>query len=226
MKVPFTTQQFLDVFSKYNREVFPVQLLFVMMAVFVVWLAFRRAKNVDRPVMLILSLFWLWMGVVYHIGFFAAINQAAYGFGLLFIIQGILLFYGGVNTSYHFIFRTDMFGFAGGLLILYSLIIYPLVGHVFGHRYPFSPTFGLPCPTTLFTIGILLLSQYRLSWIIVIIPVLWSAIGFIAAFTLGIFEDSMLALAGLLLTVLNALKMKEPVIATIKSNSTKAAAVS
>ena len=43
------------------------------------------------------------------------------------------------------------------LLILFALILYLGLGIVFGHRYPAVPVFGVaPCPTTIFTVGILL----------------------------------------------------------------------
>ena len=34
---------------------------------------------------------WIWMGVAYHMLFFSQINKAAYLFGALFILEGILL---------------------------------------------------------------------------------------------------------------------------------------
>ena len=34
-----------------------------------------------------LACFWAWMGIVYHLMYFSAINGAALGFGVLFIVQ-------------------------------------------------------------------------------------------------------------------------------------------
>ena len=85
-------------------------------------------------------------------------------------------------------------------------MIYPLIGQYSGHAYPYAPTFGLPCPTTIFTLGVLLLLPYRLPWYIAIIPILWSVIGFSAAFMLGVVEDTALILAGILFVVLNSRK--------------------
>ena len=75
MKLPFTTQQFLEVFKAYNSQIFPLQLVFLALALSMTFLVFIRAKKVDKFVMFILSGLWLWMGVVYHIGFFSAINK-------------------------------------------------------------------------------------------------------------------------------------------------------
>jgi hypothetical protein len=84
------------------------------------------------------------------------------------------------------------------ILILFSLIIYPLLGYLLGHIYPSSPTFGLPCPTTIFTFGMLLLNQKKCPIWILIIPLIWSIIGFTAVFQFRVLEDSGLLIAGLL----------------------------
>ena len=60
--------------------------------------------------------------------------------------------------------------------------------------------FGVaPCPTTIFTLGILLL--LRGGWVIAlsVVPLLWSFIGMAAAVQLGILEDLGMPVAGLAL---------------------------
>ena len=114
----------------------------------------------------------------------------AYLFGGLFIIQGILfLIYGVFQNYFSFQFKKDVYGITGMILIVFSLIIYPILVYLFGHFYPKSPTFGLHCPTTIFTFGILLLNQKKCPIFILIIPFVWSVIGFMAAFQFGILED-------------------------------------
>ena len=44
----------------------------------------------DRLILIILAVFWAWNGVGYHLGFFAEINPAAYGFGAAFLLQAAL----------------------------------------------------------------------------------------------------------------------------------------
>jgi hypothetical protein len=77
-------------------------------------------------------------------------------------------------------------------------MIYPTLGYFLGHIYPKSPTFGLPCPTTIFTFGLLLWTDVKLPKTILIIPFLWSLVGFTAALTLGILEDTGLLVSGVL----------------------------
>ena len=165
----------------------------------VIYLAIKPNPKSDKIVSIILSFFWLWMGIFYHLVFFTAINKAAYLFGGVFIVQGILfLIYGVFQNKFLFHFQKDMFGITGICLILFALVIYPILGLFFGHIYPSSPTFGLPCPTTIFTFGILLLNEKKTPVLILVIPFVWSIIGFMAVFQFGILEDTGLILASLL----------------------------
>lgn len=145
-----------------------------------------------------LALLWLWMGSVYHLIFFSVINPAAYVFGVVFVLQGILFVWFGVfHHKLSFVFRSDLYGITGIILILFVLIVYPMLGYLLGHYYPASPTFGLPCPTTIFTFGLLLLSDKKLPVAILFIPLMWSIIGFTAAFQFGMVEDTGLLVSGL-----------------------------
>jgi hypothetical protein len=90
------------------------------------------------------------------------------------------------------------------------LIIYPFLGYVFEHFYPTSPTFGLPCPTTIFKFGILMWADWKLPLTIVIIPFLWSIIGFFAALQLNVPEDTGLLVTGISGTFMITLRKKMP----------------
>lgn len=198
MNLPFTSEQFLDVFRAYNQSVWPTQFVLNALALAAITLAIRVRSNGSRVIAFILAFLWLWMGGVYHLGYFTAINNAAYAFGLLFIIQGLIFLYAGIiQYSLSFRFRPDAYGITGALFILYALLLYPAFGFMLGHYYPDSPTFGLPCPTTIFTLGLLLWADKVVPWFVVVIPFIWSIIGFSAAFSLGIGEDIGLLIAGL-----------------------------
>ena len=199
MRPPFTLEQFLNVFKNYNQKVFPIQVVFYLIGIIAIYLVINHNPKSGRVISTILSFLWLWMGIVYHIIFFTTINNAAYLFGGLFIIQGILLLvYGVFKNKFSFNFKKDKYGISGLSLILFALVFYPLLGYLFGHIYPYSPTFGLPCPTTIFTFGFLLLNTKKCPITILIIPFVWSIIGFMAALQFGIFEDTGLIVASLI----------------------------
>src|SRR5688500_3665210 len=96
MNLPFTVEAFSQLFKKYNESVFPLQLFFYLLAIATIFFVVKRIAWTDRIINSILTFFWLWMGIVYHLLFFTTINRAAYLFGSIFIVQAILFFYFGV----------------------------------------------------------------------------------------------------------------------------------
>jgi Family of unknown function (DUF6064) len=203
MDLPFTTEQFLKVFQNYNLSVWPMQVILLLLGIAALYLGVKSSSNSGRTISVILAFLWLWMGVVYHLVYFTAINKAAYAFGFLYIVQSLVFLYVGVfRASLSFQYRSDRYGITGTVLILFAMVIYPVLGYMLGHIYPQSPTFGLPCPTTIFTFGILLWTDKKVTLLVLAIPFLWSIIGFTAALSLGIREDIGLLIAGLVGTFL------------------------
>lgn len=201
MKIPFTTEEFLNIFERYNETVWPLQVIFFAMGLFAVLSIFRKGQYTNTIAFSFLAFIWIWMGVVYHLVFFSHINKAANIFGVLFIIQGFLFLYFGVYKQMISLeARPDVSRALGIIILLYALILYHAAGLFLGHVYPSAPTFGVPCPTAIFTFGILLFSQYRVPWYMVIIPLLWSVIGLSAAITLSMPEDFGLVVAGVIST--------------------------
>ncbi len=203
MKTPFTLEQFFEVFKNYNINVFPLQVLFYILAVTAVYISIKNIHKSGVFISIIFSFLWIWMGIVYHIMFFAVINEAAYIFGSIFILQGVLfIISGALKDNFSFRFHKDIYGISGLVLILYSLVLYPLLGYTLNHIYPYAPTFGLPCPTVIFTFGLLLWNQKKCPGIILVIPVIWSVIGFTAVINFGVIEDIGLLIAGIAATSL------------------------
>jgi hypothetical protein len=206
MNLPFTADQFLEVFKTYNLSVWPAQYLLVILALLLIFLSIKKNKFSDRIITIGLAFYWFWMGIVYHLIFFSKINPAANVFAILYIIQGILFIYYGLFTKeLVYINKNDAYGITSILFFLYALLFYPLLGYYFGHIYPSTPTFGLPCPTTILTLGFLLLLEKK-NIGIHIIPLIWAVIGFTAAIKLGIYQDIGLLVAGIVTVVLLVLK--------------------
>ncbi|WP_276502716.1 DUF6064 family protein [Terrimonas pollutisoli] len=181
-----------------------------MLALATVYLIFKKNYQSDKFISAFLSFLWLWMGTVYHFIFFLSINKGSYLFGVLFIIEGVLLFYAGyIKQRLSYSFRSDLYGITGMLMILFSLVIYPVIAYFLHHTYPSSPTFGLPCPTTIFTFGLLLQNQRKTPFSILIIPLLWSLIGSTAVFLLGVAEDISLLISASITTLLVFLKNRK-----------------
>jgi hypothetical protein len=202
MQFPFTTGQFLGVFEAYNLAIWPAQVVAYALGVAAVVLAIWPRPSSDRIVSAVLAGFWLWNGAVYHIGFFRQINPAALAFGMLFVVQGALWLVAGVlRPRLSFRAAPSAASMLGGVLVLYAMVAYPIIGMLMGHAYPHSPSFGVtPCPTTIFTFGLLLWTAPRLPLYLLVIPLLWSLLGVSAAIALGVPEDLGLLVAGLAAT--------------------------
>jgi hypothetical protein len=201
--MPFSIEQFLNVFADYNLAVWPLQLALVCLAIIAVILALISHSRPAKIISLLLALFWSWTGIVYHIAFFTRINQAAYIFGGLCLIQAaIFVLSGAVRGDLIFRARKDPAGILGSLFIFYALVGYPALGQALGHVYPAAPTFGAPCPTTIFTFGILLWTEGKFPRLLLWIPLLWSLIGLSAAISLGMREDFVLPISGAITTAI------------------------
>jgi hypothetical protein len=204
MKIPFTVEQFFDIFGAYNTAIWPAQVAAYILGLIALGLALRENKLSSRIISAILALFWIWMGVFYHISHFSVINPAARIFGLFYVLQGVLfLLLGTILGRLSFRFNYKFLPVLGVCFILYAMVIYSLLGLGFGHSYPRVPLFGVaPCPTTIFTFGILLWATKSVSAYLLVIPFLWSIIGMSAALNLRVPQDYGLVVAGVLGTTL------------------------
>ena len=89
----------------------------------------------------------------------------------------------------------------GWVLIIYALTVYPVLGWLFGHGYPTGPSFGAPCPVTIFTLGMMLWTSGSVPVAAAVIPVLWAILGTSAAVALGIHEDLALGVSAVIVVV-------------------------
>ena len=199
MKVPFSEEQFLQNFSRYNHSIWPVQLAAILVCLGLAVWSLSKAGAPARIVLASLSGLWLWNGIAYHWLSFSAINPVARVFGALFVAQALVFAYSAVKQRASFRAVADWRSRLGFMIALYAIVFYPLVGLASGHVFPSAPVLGVaPCPTTIFTLGILLMGRPALSRWIYLIPLIWVAIGSSAAMILGMREDYGLAVAGLL----------------------------
>ena len=210
MKTPFTTDQFFSVFEKYNHTIFPVQIILVLLVVFALIVIGSTIKQKDKFVTAILGVLWLWVGIGYHIAFFSGINNVAYGFGLLFILQGLFILWEGIVLyNLKFAFKLSIQAVFGYFFILYGLIVYPVVGYLIEPNASRIISIGLPCPTIILTFGLMLLCDKKFSKYLIVIPSIWAVIGIGAVMKLGVYQDSMMIIAAIITDVM-ILRSKKP----------------
>ena len=197
MRLPFTIDQFYGVFREYNEALCPAQIVLVVLAISAITFVLKPRQWSDMAVSGILAFFWAWIGLAYHLAFFTRINPIAYAFSGISLIGGAVFLWQGVfQRSLRFQWRGDGRALCGAGLILFALLLYPAWSWFTGHRYPAMPTFGLPCPTTIFTIGLLAFLKRPYPRSVFIVPILWCLVGSQAAFLLGVPQDLGLLVAG------------------------------
>ena len=104
--MPFNTEEFLGVFKSYNNSIWPFQIILIISALYIIYSALKKKNYNNIVINNILIFYWLWIGVVYDIIFFSAINPAAYVFGAIFILQALLFVKAGIiDKKLEFEFR-------------------------------------------------------------------------------------------------------------------------
>jgi Family of unknown function (DUF6064) len=189
--LPFSRTEFLQVFAAYNTAIWPLQFVAAGLGLLAVTLLLWRPKWADGAIAAVLCTFWLAMAIGYHWTYFSAINDAAYVFGALFALAALVFLVEGViRGRMNFAIIPGFRAWLAIVLVVYSFVVYPLVGLLVTHPYPETPLFGVaPCPTTIFTLGLLLLVRHPSPWVPALIPLLWSVIGGSAAFLLDVPQD-------------------------------------
>ncbi len=199
MNLPFTREQFFKVFSAYNTAVWPAQFVLGILAAALLVLVLGFPEKAGRTVSFGPAFLWAWLSIAYHLAFFWAVNPAVPLFVAISMGSAIAFAWvGGIRGRLQFERGISFRMLLGLAVAVFALVGYPVMGVFMGHRYPATPTFGLPCPTTIFTIGILLMATSNQSRILVIGPVVWAVIGAFAAFVLGVKQDLALVLMAVL----------------------------
>lgn len=189
--MPFSEAEFFDVFARYNAAIWPLPVVAGLLGVAVIALLFVGTRTSTLAVSLVLSAMWVINGLGYHWSFFSGINPAARVFAAIFVMEAILLAAVPLAVpNFRFVLRRDLGSAAAVALAVFALVVYPILGRLAGHVYPSVPAFGVaPCPTTIFTIGVLLAGPWRSARWLLIIPGVWSAIGGSAAVLLAVPQD-------------------------------------
>ena len=205
MELPFSQDAFFAVFGRYNTLVWPLIPIFYLLGAASAALLFRPSRVATLSISSSLAAMWLVNGAGYHWTFFREINPTAAIFGAVFVLQAALLVVLALqNSDLRFSARRDVRSVVGLILVLFAAILYPVWGWIAGRVWPDMPVLGVaPCPTTIFTIGILLMGSWRVVRWLLILPGLWATVGGSAAILLGVPQDFGL-LASLALLILLA----------------------
>jgi len=204
VQLPFTPTEFFDVLGAYNVALWPGALALWFISVALVALAAGMTTPPSRALSALLAAHWAWSALAYHAAFFTKVNPMAWLFAALFLIQAAaFLWYGVVQQRIQFTAGRSWRHVAGAALIIAALL-YPIVHLAQSALSARVPTFGVPCPTTLLTIGLLLPAALP-SWRLAVIPVGWSILAGSASFFFGVHADVLLPVAAVVWVISLAL---------------------
>lgn len=211
MNLPFGIDEFLAVFARMNTAIWPSQVVAYLLGAATLLLALRGGDRAAGTVPALLAGAWAFVGIVYHVVFFAPLNPAARLFGAAFVVEAVLLGEAAARRRIAFGWTGSARAVVGLVVVAYAGVLYPALGLVFGHVWPRAPVFGVaPCPTTIFTFGILLLARGPVPVRLLVVPFLWALLALSAALQLGVREDLGLFASAVVATALLLLARRSP----------------
>ena len=210
--LPYSQEALYALFAQYNGAVWPIALLFLVLALAVPVLARRPSRQAARVTGLFLALTWAWTAVGFHWLHFSTIHFAAAAYAALFGIQAVLLAWTFALRGAVFLrLRADLYGITAVTLMLAALAGYPAADALAGNPWPQWRLFGVtPGPTMLYTLGVLLLAVPRAPRHLLAIPLLWILMAGFSAWVLGMAQDGALLMAGIAAVALTAAGRRHP----------------
>lgn len=156
----FSPATYWRLVERYNREVWPLQLLTVAAGAMLLWWAAARRPGAGRWAAGVLAPMWLFVGWAYYWQRYAPINWAAEYFAIACALQAMLLFVVAVIPKGADARSTGPLVLTGGLVLAgIGMFVYPFLALVANRPWSQAEVFGImPGPTAMGTLGLLLLA--------------------------------------------------------------------
>lgn len=182
----FSARTYYRLFELYNADIWPLQIPLLGLGAAIAAMVWRADATRGRIIAAILAGCWIWVAWGFHWQRYATINWAAAYFAAAFAAEALLLIWTGViRSAFELDTRLAVPQRIGIGVFLFALLVQPLIGPLVGREWAQMEVFGAaPDPTALATLGILLAAR-RMSWGLLIIPLLWCALSGIVLWTMG-----------------------------------------
>jgi hypothetical protein len=185
----FSARTYYRMIERHNAAVWPLQMVTLGLGLGIAALLRRPGTRQGRLISLTLAVLWSWVAAGFVWARYAAINWAAVYLGWLLVIEVLLLVSAGLRGRLAFCWRRDAAGSLGIALLLTAVVLYPMLAPAQGRGWRQAEVFGIaPDPTVVATVGLLLLSESRPQWSLLVTPVLWCLISGVTLFALGSLE--------------------------------------
>jgi hypothetical protein len=195
----FSPRTYYRMFELYHQQIWPIQIVAIGSVVAIPVLLRRDADWARRTIAGLLAAWWLWVGIAFHLARYATINWAARYFAALFVVQAVLLVWQGVvRGRLCMVVSRDRAGWMAVGLLAVTVILEPVASRLAGRTWPQAELVGLtPDPTAIATLALLALVTPRSPRSLLVIPVLWCAIGAATLWALDSAEAWIVILAGI-----------------------------
>ena len=207
----FSPRTYYRLFELYNAEIWPAQILTLALGVAILVLLLRHGGAWrGRAVAAILAGCWLWVAWAFHFNRYATINWAATYFAAAFAVEAVLLVWTGAIRGRLLLSPAGRAVDRVGLgIFLFALVVQPLIGPLVGRDWVQVEIFGVaPDPTVVATLGLLLAAPDRVLWTLLVIPLLWCAVGGATLWTMESPDAFVMPFAGALVLLLAAWKAR------------------
>ncbi len=166
---------FLATFGRANAAVWPMQIVWYLVAVAMVGLALWPLRRSSQLICALAAAYFAWIGIAYFAWLMPGMHFSRL-WAAVFTLQAVLLVLAGVVRSDLVIRpRKDVASGLGAAFIAYALIAYPLIGLAGGHALRTLPVLGLsPCVTVVFFFGLLLWARPPAPKYLLLVPLAWA----------------------------------------------------
>jgi hypothetical protein len=194
----FSPETYYRQFELHNTALWPLHLMALAGGLTILGLLVKPPAWAGRLIAALLAATWAFVAYAYFFVRYATISLAAPYYGWAFLAQAALFLLVGTGLGkLHFTHARRDLRAAGVGLYLAGLILLPLMALVFGRPPGQFEFFGIaPDPTVVGTLGVLAAAD-RMRWLLVIIPVLWTAMTGVTLWTMGSPDAGIAGLAAL-----------------------------
>ncbi|TWA70263.1 hypothetical protein FBZ82_104423 [Azospirillum brasilense] len=184
----FSPRTYWRLIERHNEALWPAHVLMILLgAAILLWLV-RPRPWTHRAIAGILSVLWAWLAWSFLWERYATIHWAASYVAPLFALQAVLLALIGsrLRWSFSWVGRAPL----GLALFLYALAVHPLAALLAGRPLRGAEVFGItPDPTAIATIGLVMMTEGRWSWLLLAVPLAWCLAGWATLHGMGVGEQ-------------------------------------
>jgi uncharacterized protein DUF6064 len=202
----FSPRTYYRMLGHHNEAAWPGQILTLGLGLGILGLLRRSTPWQGRIISSIVAMLWAWVAWSFLGRRYATINPVATYFAWLFAIEALLLMWlGAIRGQLRFRPSRGAAGMLGIVVFVMALTLYPVLAPLGGRPWVQGEIFGVaPDPTGLATLGLLLLTEGRPRWELVVIPALWLSISSATLWAMGSPEAMILSSTALLVLVASA----------------------